>query len=121
MGLFDFLKKPKTDMEKYYEERKRQEGKSAEMSRPHFKIQVEDVFTVTGRGTVIVGKIESGIVRVGEVVSLQRVDGSSREVKVIGIEKFRKLLETAQAGENVGLLISNITKKDIGQGDVLYK
>lgn len=134
MGLFDFFKKPKTDLEKYYEERKRREEQEAvnnaqydsyssfdAYSQPSFSITVEDVFTITGRGTVIVGRVACGSVHTGETVILQRLNGSTREVTITGIEKFRKVMECAKEGENVGILLRGITKNDIGKGDILKK
>lgn len=86
-----------------------------------FCIYVEDVFSITGRGTVITGHISSGSVSVGDTVTLSRTDGSTRPVTVVGIEMFRKTLDTAGVGDNVGLLIRSITKADIGRGDKLTK
>ena len=135
MGLFDFLKKPKTDLEQYYEDRKKREARNAAYddrftyqsdlnfySAPtEFRLVVQDVFSITGRGTVVVGQVESGSVRVGEIVTLKRVSGHVSEVAVVGIEQFRKLMDIAKAGEHVGILLRGLTKADIGKGDVLLK
>lgn len=136
MGLFDFFKKPKTDLEQYYEDRKKREAQEQESyndtsyqqnisadtySQSSFRITVEDVFTITGRGTVIVGQVQSGSVHVGDTVTLQRLDGSSRDVTITGIEMFRKMMDVAQAGDNVGILLRGLTKSDIAKGDILYK
>lgn len=128
MGLFDIFKKPKTDLEQYYEERSRKEreknafaGASQPAGGAGFKITVEDVFTITGRGTVITGRVETGSVSVGDAVTLQRTDGSSRPVTVIGIEAFRKIKNSAAAGENVGLLLRQVNRNEVGKGDVLMK
>ena len=134
MGLFDFLKKStKSDVELYYEKRnKRTENQTLNNTQYNynvpvvtpsfaFRITVEDVFTITGRGTVIVGRVESGSVRVGDTVTLQRTNGFTRDVVVVGIEKFRKMLNVAQAGENVGILLKNLSKADISKGDILTK
>ena len=80
---------------------------------------VEDVFTITGRGTVVTGKVESGAVSKGQKVRLTRADGSSREVEVSGVEMFRKVVDTAQAGDNVGLLLRHLDRSDVVAGDVL--
>ena len=82
---------------------------------------MQDVFTITGRGTVIVGQVESGSVHVGDNVTLKRLDGSTRNVTVTGIEMFRKVMNVAQTGDNVGILLRGLTKDDISKGDVLYK
>lgn len=133
MGLFDFFKKPKTDLEQYYEDRKKRENENFDNGQaenfttaevyfqPEFSITVQDVFAITGRGTVIVGQIASGSVRVGDTVILKRLNGSSREVTVTGIEMFRKMLDAAKEGDNVGILLRGLTKADIGKGDVLLK
>ncbi len=121
MGLFNFFKKEKTDVEQYYEERaKREDVNGTAGPYSGFRITVEDVFTITGRGTVITGKVESGKIAVGDEVTLQRVDGSSRRVVIIGIEQFRKMMDTAVAGDNVGILLRGLSRSDIGKGDILY-
>lgn len=135
MGLFDFFKKPKSDLEQYYEDRRKKEEQISAQNISYesesdltsaytdsdFHITVEDVFTITGRGTVITGCIESGCINVGDTVKLKRLNGSSKDVTVTGIEMFRKILDSAQAGDNVGLLLHGITKNDISKGDVLFK
>lgn len=133
MGLFNFLKKSnKSDVELYYEERNKHTKEeisnnkynynAADTSSPStFRIKVEDVFTITGKGTVIVGTVESGSVSIGDTVTLRRVNGVTRDVVVLGIEKFKKLLNVAHKGENVGILLSDISRKDIGNGDILTK
>ena len=88
-----------------------------EVEKP-FLMPVEDVFTITGRGTVATGRIERGIVKVNDKV--ERVGlGDTAEYVVTGVEMFRKLLDDAQAGDNVGLLLRGAEKKDIGRGQVL--
>lgn len=82
-----------------------------------FSMTVEDVFTITGRGTVATGKIEKGSISVGDTVSIN----GEKKVKVTGIEMFRKNTNTATAGDNVGLLLSDVTKSDICRGQVLSK
>lgn len=87
-----------------------------------FKITIEDVFTITGRGTVIVGKIQSGTISVGDSVRVLDRSGSQKQiVTVTGIEMFRKLLNTASAGDNVGLLLQNVKRTDVMKGDMLVK
>jgi elongation factor Tu len=85
---------------------------------PSFRMTVNDVFFIRGRGVVVTGQIESGTLQAGDEVYLKG-EKSTRKVKVTGIESFRKQLTQAQAGENVGILLGNITKDDIKQGDVL--
>jgi elongation factor Tu len=90
-----------------------------EVDKP-FLLPVEDVFSITGRGTVATGRIERGKIKVGEEVQLVGFGADKRTV-VTGVEMFRKLLDDGQAGDNVGLLLRGIEKKDIERGMVLAK
>ena len=85
-----------------------------------FLMPVEDVFSITGRGTVATGRIERGKIKVGEEVALVGF-GSDKKTVVTGVEMFRKLLDDGQAGDNVGLLLRGIEKTDIERGMVLAK
>ena len=85
-----------------------------------FLMPVEDVFSITGRGTVATGRIERGIVKVGEEVALVGM-GSDRKTVVTGVEMFRKLLDEGQAGDNVGCLLRGTAKDDVERGQVLAK
>jgi elongation factor Tu len=85
---------------------------------PTFRMTVEDVFTIRDRGTVITGRIESGMLKAGDEISIQR-QGSAKRTVVTGIEMFRVQLQQAKAGDNVGLLLRDIGKQDIQRGDVL--
>ena len=85
-----------------------------------FLLPVEDVFSITGRGTVATGRIERGIVKVGEEVQLVGF-GADKKTIVTGVEMFRKLLDQGQAGDNVGLLLRGVTKEEIERGMVLAK
>lgn len=84
-----------------------------------FRLTVEDVFDITGRGTVVTGRVESGTITKGATVRQTRPDGSSRDVTVTGIEMFRKIVDTASAGDTVGLLLHRLRRGDIARGDVL--
>jgi translation elongation factor EF-Tu-like GTPase len=84
-----------------------------------FRMPVEDVFSIQGRGTVVTGKIEAGSVTKGDTIRLTRTDGSEREVRVDGVEMFRKVVDTASAGDTVGLLLRDLRRDDIARGDVL--
>jgi elongation factor Tu len=85
-----------------------------------FLMPVEDVFSITGRGTVATGRIESGIVKQGEEVDLVGM-GADRKTTVTGVEMFRKLLDEGRAGDNAGLLLRGVGKEDIQRGQVLAK
>ena len=82
---------------------------------------VEDVFTITGRGTVITGRIERGIVKVNEEVEIVGIREGSMKSTVTGVEMFRKLLDEGQAGENVGLLLRGTKREDVERGMVVIK
>ena len=90
-----------------------------EVDKP-FLLPVEDVFSITGRGTVATGRIERGIVKVGEEVQVVGYN-SDKKTTVTGVEMFRKLLDEGRAGDNVGLLLRGIAKEDIERGMVLAK
>ena len=87
-----------------------------------FLMPVEDVFTITGRGTVVTGRIERGIVKVNEEVELVGIrEGLAQKTTVTGVEMFRKLLDEGQAGENVGLLLRGTKREDVERGMVIVK
>ena len=86
-----------------------------------FLMPIEDVFTITGRGTVVTGRIERGIVKVGEEIEILGIRDTSAKTTVTGVEMFRKLLDEGQAGENVGLLLRGTKREDVERGMVLAK
>ena len=86
-----------------------------------FLMPVEDVFTITGRGTVATGRVERGQLNLGDKVEIVGLQEESRETTVTGIEMFRKLLDYAEAGDNVGTLLRGVDKKEIERGQVLAK
>ena len=86
-----------------------------------FLMPIEDVFTITGRGTVVTGRIERGIVKVNEEVELIGIRDDSQRTTVTGVEMFRKLLDEARAGENVGLLLRGVKREDVERGQVVVK
>ncbi|MGY1621757.1 elongation factor Tu [Geodermatophilus sp. SYSU D00965] len=91
-----------------------------EIDKP-FLMPVEDVFTITGRGTVVTGRVERGIVKVNEEVEIVGIRSSSTKTTVTGVEMFRKLLDQGQAGDNVGLLLRGIKREDVERGQVVVK
>ncbi|MFZ9146630.1 MAG: elongation factor Tu [Sediminibacterium sp.] len=86
-----------------------------------FLMSVEDVFSITGRGTVATGRIERGIIKVGEAVEIVGLMDAPMSSTVTGVEMFKKLLDQGQAGDNAGLLLRGIEKKDIRRGMVICK
>ncbi|MGH8472200.1 MAG: elongation factor Tu [Gammaproteobacteria bacterium] len=101
-ALDDYIPEPERDLDK------------------PFQMPVEDVFSITGRGTVATGRIEQGIVKTGEQVELVGIRDSSKSV-VTGVEMFRKILDEGQAGDNVGCLLRGTKRDDIERGQVLCK
>jgi len=91
-----------------------------EIDKP-FLMPVEDVFTITGRGTVVTGRIERGVVKVNEEVEIVGIRPGSMKTTVTGVEMFRKLLDEGQAGENVGLLLRGTKREDVERGMVVIK
>ena len=85
---------------------------------PFFRMTVADVFFIRRRGTVVTGQIESGTLNVNDEIYIRRPN-SSKQVTVTGIEMFRKILDQAKAGDNVGVLLRDITKQEVEKGDVL--
>lgn len=88
------------------------------MADSFFRMTVEDVFYIRGRGTVVTGQIESGTLLVGDEIHIKGPDSSRRAV-VAGLEMFRKQIPQAQSGDNVGVLLRDLSKQDVKRGDVL--
>jgi elongation factor Tu len=86
-----------------------------------FLMPVEDVFSITGRGTVATGRVERGTVKVGDEVEIVGLKETPRKTVVTGVEMFRKLLDQAQAGDNIGTLLRGVDKKEVERGQVLAK
>ncbi|MFH5500999.1 EF-Tu/IF-2/RF-3 family GTPase, partial [Listeria monocytogenes] len=78
-----------------------------------FMMPVEDVFSITGRGTVATGRVERGQVKVGDEVEVIGIEEESKKVVVTGVEMFRKLLDYAEAGDNIGALLRGVAREDI--------
>jgi elongation factor Tu len=86
-----------------------------------FLMPVEDVFTITGRGTVVTGRIERGVVNVNETIEIVGIKEKVQTTTVTGVEMFRKLLDQGMAGDNVGLLIRGIKREEVERGQVCCK
>jgi elongation factor Tu len=98
----DYIPTPKRDLDK------------------DFLMPVEDVFTITGRGTVVTGAITQGVIHVGDKVEIVGIT-DTRETTCTGVEMFRKLMDEGQAGDNVGLLLRGIDREDVERGMVIAK
>ena len=86
-----------------------------------FLMSVEDVFTISGRGTVVTGRVERGVIKVGEEVEIVGLEAEPKKTVATGVEMFRKLLDQGQAGDNIGVLLRGIERKDVQRGQVLAK
>jgi len=86
-----------------------------------FMMPIEDVFSISGRGTVVTGRVETGIVKVGDEVEIVGIQPTVRKTTVTGVEMFRKLLDQGQAGDNIGALIRGVGREEVERGQVLAK
>lgn len=126
MGLLDLFRKKDPDDGTYRRDRSGDSGTDGGAYSGYdtygggadggFRFTVEDVFTIAGRGTVVTGRVESGTVSVGETVTLR-----GRQMAVMGIEMFRRTLDTAKQGDNAGLLLRDVSRNDVVRGDILEK
>ncbi len=91
-----------------------------EIDKP-FLMPIEDVFTITGRGTVVTGRVERGVINVNETVEIVGIQDKVQTTTVTGVEMFRKLLDQGQAGDNVGLLLRGIKREEVERGQVVCK
>ena len=115
--MFKFWKKKKSEEELYLEDlnqrRRVQNGGTG------FELKVEDVFTISGRGTVVTGRVSRGTVSQGDRVLIRGHGGRVLETKIGGIESFRKARRTAAEGDAVGLLLKGVQKDQVEPGDIL--
>jgi elongation factor Tu len=91
-----------------------------EIDKP-FLLPIEDVFTITGRGTVVTGRVEQGVIKVGQEVEMVGIHPDTTKTVVTGVEMFQKLLDQGQAGDNVGCLLRGIKREEVERGQVLAK
>ena len=86
-----------------------------------FYLPVEDVFTISGRGTVVTGRVERGKVKVGEEVEIVGIKDTTQKTVCTGVEMFRKLLDEGEAGDNIGVLLRGTKREEVERGQVLAK
>lgn len=86
-----------------------------------FKMVIEDIFTITGRGTVVTGVVEFGNLKIMDDIIIFTQDGKKIATKVAGIEQFRKIVDEAHEGEHIGLLLPRVYRSDVNKGDIIYK
>ncbi|HET7483066.1 MAG TPA: elongation factor Tu [Actinomycetota bacterium] len=109
-GILDLMK----TVDEYIPEPERDTAKP-------FLMPIEDVFTITGRGTVVTGRVEQGVLKVGEEIEIVGIEPQTSKTVVTGIEMFRKMLDEAQAGDNAGILLRGTKKDEVQRGQVLAK
>ena len=119
MGLFDFFK-PKNIMVEQDNVQPVQSIQDVPMqsSTGSFELTIEDVFSITGRGTVITGRVSSGTIRVGDEVT---ISPSGIRTTVTGIEQFRKSLDYAEAGDNIGMVLSGVSRDQVQRGNTIVR
>lgn len=118
MGLFDFFKPKNIMVEQNNDDVVRLEPANPIQSSGSFEFNVEDVFSITGRGTVVTGRVTSGKVNVGDNVTILP---SGLSTTVTGIEMFRKSLDCAQVGDNAGILLRGVSREDVQRGNKLVR
>jgi elongation factor Tu len=109
-GILDLMK----SVDEYIPEPERDTDKP-------FLMPIEDVFTITGRGTVVTGRVEQGMLKTGEEIEIVGIEPKTSKTVVTGIEMFRKMLDEAQAGDNAGILLRGTKKEEVQRGQVLSK
>ena len=120
--MFGFLKKKKSEEELYLEDlerRKQAQGSCSSSSSAAFELKVEDVFSISGRGTVVTGRVAQGTIALGDRILIRGREGQTLETKIGGIEAFRNALRKASQGEVVALLLLGIQKDQVHPGDIL--
>ena len=125
MGFFDFLFKKEERVGGSYSSEKNnviETQVALEDIEGDFLMVIDDVFSITGRGIIVTGTIASGMIKVGDTVKLKNIASDSvRVVTVAGIEMFRRVLDSATEGENVGLLLRGVTRDEVNAGDTLFQ
>ena len=127
MGLFDiFRRNDQDDVAKELAQLKQRRNQTGTDTNTAYagetgQLMVEDVFSITGRGTVVTGAVLAGSFQVGDQVEISRLDGTCVQSVITGIEAFRKRLDSAQKGDHVGLLLRGVKKNDIGRKDMIRK
>jgi len=121
MGLFDIFRRKQTDVEDYRQQlQARWDAQSAQTPGGTVLLEVEDVFSITGRGTVVVGTCQAAF-GVQDAVIVVNPVGNRRESVVVGLEKFRTKLDSAAPGESVGVLLRGLDRQDVCRGALLEK
>ena len=117
--MFGLFKKKKNEEELYLEDLERRRREAQAPDDTGFQMTVEDEFAISGRGTVVTGRISRGRISQGDRVLIRKRQGTVQEARIGGIEAFRRPLRTAEAGQAVGLLLREIRREQVEPGDVL--
>lgn len=139
MGLFDLFKPQKSESASYMEKRRSATTQSEINQVNNFfdedapretttfnsdidgRFLIDDVFVISGRGLVVTGKMESGTFRVGEQVKIQKSDGRKLTTTIVGIEQFRKVQSSIKTGDNAGVMLQGLSRKDVQSGDLIVR
>ena len=127
MGFFDLFKKKEVDElgnpidNSEYGTSQPSVSPFVDLNNVSFRMTIEDVFTITGRGTVVTGVVELGSIKLMDKAVLYRQNGETINTVITGIEMFRKLEDSATVGQNVGLLLRGIERNMVSTGDVIVK
>ena len=140
MGLFEIFKSQKSESEAYMEKRRTANTQSEINQVERFfnedapqcvvernnddidgRFLIEDIFVISGRGLVVTGKMESGIFRVGELVKVRKADGRQLTTTIVGIEQFRKTCNSIKTGDNAGVMLQGLSRKDVQPGDYVVR
>ncbi len=128
MGLFDLFKKKETDELGNTIEKETTDNNelgvnpiNTDTDSALFQMIVDDVFYIAGRGMVVTGVIKAGSIRTGDKIIIVSSTGERKETSVAGIEIFRKILDRAEAGDKVGILLKGVDRQDCDKGDMLIK
>lgn len=123
MGIKElFIKKKFNSLqEEYTYNRDKEKRENINVDRNLFEFLVHDVFFITGKGVVVTGEVSLGSVHVNERVYLEKSNGQTKEVIINGIETFREERKHAAEGENVGIMLKNVKRKEVLKGNRLYK
>lgn len=139
MRLFDIFKRTKSESEIYMKNRKSANNQANIKQIQNFfnehtpqeniifnggmngRFLIEDVFVMSGRDLVVIGKMESGIFRIGEQVKVQKPDGCQLATTIVGIEQFRKMCNSIKTGDNAGVMLQGLSRNEVQAGDYIVK
>lgn len=119
MGLFDIFKKKADEKDALGNMTGNDYTQSGDGA--YFRMVIEDIFYITGRGTIVTGVIESGSIKIGDEVIVETQGGTTIKTVITGVESYRQMKNEAHTGENVGLLLAQVQKSQVKSGDIIIK